>query len=400
MSRFIKRQNNLRKAQAKFEKASRRSKQFKIRFERSQNSRGRFRTRADIIREEKTFHGSNRGLAHKVFNLKNRIEGDVPSITKTINSFQPKTFKGKLFKKSAQAVNFTVHDTAQTTVDAVLASETIGLKSADAVKREIVNNLKQKYSREAVDDYHRGTLETLCIGADAVKGTHNHFKSKKQYKLEKAKFRLKKAEYDIFKEDTFKPKMRKNKADFKVKKAEYRQHRRDFRHSSQSNIQRAFLIKRKQDFKQSKREIKFDSKKLKSEKKFKRKELKNQLKIKKNSKTGFLIFKPASYTANRMKASTWQKAVNEDSDNDMLHALDSTKRRIAEPVIQKVSKPERLQRQQKKRDNLSDKEKKKKKRLNKQENRLKVKNRQSPKKRKKTKFKKSFSRNSRTSASC
>lgn len=213
----------------------------------------------------------------------------------------------------------------------------------------------------------------------------------KQYRLEKAKFRLKKAEYDVFKEDAFKSKIRKNKADFKVKKAEYRQHRRDFCHSSQSNIQRAFLIRRKQDFKQSKREIKFDSKKLKSEKKFKRTELKNQLKIKKNSKTGFLIFKPASYTANRMKASAWQKAVNEDSDNDMLHALDSTKRRITEPVIQKVSKPERLQRQQKKRNSLADKEKKKKKRLNKQENRLKAKNRQPPKKRKKTKFKKSFS---------
>ncbi len=391
MSRFIKRQNKLRKAQARFEKISHHSKQFKIRFERSQNGRGRFKTRSNIVREKKTFYGSNRGFAHKVFNLKHRFEGDKPSITKTINNFQPKNFKGKLFKKSAQAVNFAIHDTVKTAVDAVLTSETIGLKSADVVKREVVNKLKQKYFREAVDDYHRGTFETLRISADAVKGTHNHFKSKKQYKLEKAKFKLKKAEYSVFKNDTFKPKIQNNKADLKSSKAEFKQHKRNFRNSSQSNIQRAFLIRRKQDFKQSKREIKFDSKKLKSEKKFKRKELKNQRKIKRNSKTGFLILKPASYTANRMKASAWQKAVNEDSDNDMLHALDSAKRRIVEPVAQKTSKPERLQRQQKKRDSLSDKEKNKKKRLNKQENKLKTKNKQPPKKRKKSKFKKSFS---------
>ncbi len=391
MSRFIKRQNNLRKAQAKFEKVSKRSKQFKIRFERSQNSTGRFRTRTNIVREEKTFHGNNKGLAHKFFNLKYRFEGDKPSITKTINNFQPKTFKGKLLKKSAKATNFVIHDTAQTAADVTLAGETIGLKSADAVKREVVNNLKQKYSREAVDDYHRGTFKTLNIGVDAVKGTYNHFKFKKQYKLEKAKFKLKKAEYSVFKNDTFKPKMRKNKADFKSAELNFRGQKKAYKSGSKSNIQRAFLIRRKQDFKRTKSEVKFNNKKLKSEKKFKRKELKNQRKIKRNSKTGFLILKPAKYTVNRMKASAWQKAVNEDSDNDMLHALDSTKRRIAEPVIQKVSKPERLQRQQKKRDSLADKENNKKRHLNKQESKLETKNKQPPKKRKKSKLKKSFS---------
>lgn len=390
MSKFIQRQNNLRKAQARFDKVSKRSKQFRVKFERSPNRKGKFRTRALIVREEKTFHGNNRGIAHKFFNLKHRVTGDSPSITKTINSFQPKTVKGKTFKKSAQTVNFLVHDAERTAVDSVLASETIGLKSADVAGREIKNNLKQKYSREAIDDYHKGTFEALRIGADAVKGTHNHFKSKKQYKLEKAKFKLKKAEYAVFKEDTFKPKIQNSKADLKSSKAEFKQHKRNFRNSSQSNIQRAFRIRRKQDFKRTKSEVEFNCKKLKSEKKFKRKELKNQRKIAKNSKTGLLALKPATYTANRIKASAWQKTVNEDSDNDMLHALDSAKCRIVEPVTQKISKPERLQRQQKKRDSLSDKEKNNTKRLNKQENRLKEKNKNPPKKRKKTKHKKSF----------
>lgn len=106
--------------------------------------------------------------------------------------------------------------------------------------------------------------------------------------------------------------------------------------------------RRSQAFKQSKRELKFERKQLKTDKKFRVKELRNQRKISKNSSSGLLALKPAAYTAGRMKASAWQKAVNEDQDNDFLHAVDSAKRRVVEPVAQKVSKPQRLHRQEKK----------------------------------------------------
>ncbi len=345
MSKFIKRQNKLKKAQARFEKVSHRSKQFKVNFERRKNSSGKFKTRAKIIRAEKSYDG--KGLIHKTVNQKNRFTGDKPSVTKFIDSRQTKTFKGKLLKKSAQAVNFAVHDTTKTAVDVALASEKIGLKSAAIVKREITNNLKQKYTREAVDDYHRGTFFITRTAFDAVRGTQNHFKSKKQYKLEKAKFKLKKAKYSVFKNDTFKPKIQKNSADFKSAKLKFKGQKKAYKSSSKSNIQRAFFKRHKQDFRTFKRENKFSQKKLKSEKIFKRKELKNQRKIKRNSKIGFLILKPAKYTANRMKASAWQKAVNEDSNNDFLHVSDSAKRRIIEPVTQKISKLEKLHKVQK-----------------------------------------------------
>ena len=194
MSRLTRRQNNLQKAQARFEKVSRRRNQFQLSFERRQSENGRFRTHVHIRRGEKEYHGNNRGLLHKAVSVRFRIKGDTPSVTKAINSTHPSTFKGKALKKSAQAVNFAVHDTVKTAVDAGLAAETVGLKSADTASREIVNKARQKYTREAVDDYHRGTIAALRIGADAVKGTKRHFKLKKQYKLEKAKYRLKKAE--------------------------------------------------------------------------------------------------------------------------------------------------------------------------------------------------------------
>jgi len=208
MSRFIKRQNNLRKAQSKFKKVSRRSKHFKINFERRENSAGKFKTYVNIIRAEKSYSG--KGLIHKIVNQKSRFTGDKPSVTKFIDSRQPKTFKGKLLKKSVQIANFAVHDTTKTAVDVALASETVGLKSADVAVHEVKNKLKQKYTREAVDDYHRGTFFIGQTAFDAVRGTRNHFKSKKKYKLEKAKFKLKKAEYSVFKNDTFKPKFHKN----------------------------------------------------------------------------------------------------------------------------------------------------------------------------------------------
>ncbi|MCM1530476.1 MAG: hypothetical protein NC093_10845 [Alistipes sp.] len=151
-------ENNLRKAQARFDKVSRRSKQFQIEFVRSQNRNGKFKTKANIVRGEKQFHGNNRGLLHKAVNLKYRVKGDVPSVTRTINAWQPKSTKGRLLKKTAQISNFAIHDAAQTAVDVALAAETVKIKSSDFLRHEAHSKLKQKYTREAVDDYHKGVF--------------------------------------------------------------------------------------------------------------------------------------------------------------------------------------------------------------------------------------------------
>lgn len=202
---------------------------------------------------------------------------------------------------------------------------------------------------------------------DAVKGTRQHFKQKKQFKLEKAKHKLQKSEYRLFKAQSYKPKIFENKNDLKAAKEQYKA---KIVKGSKSRIRKGMNLRRKQAYKQSKCELRFERKQLKTEKKFKVKELHIQRKIRKNASPGLLVFKPAKYSAGRMKASAWQKAVNEDQDNDVLHAIDSAKRRVAEPVKDKVSKPQRLQRQQKKRDRLSDEKAKSNKKLNKQENKL------------------------------
>lgn len=376
-------ENNLRKAQARFDKVSRRTKQFQIDFRREQNSRDRFHTRAYIVRGEKTHHGG-RGIIHKVANAKYRITGDKPSITRTIKSWQPKTVRGKLFKAKARAINFAVHDVTQTAVDTALAAETVALKTSDTAQREVRQKLKQKYTREAVDDYHRGVFLMGRTAVDAVKGTHHHLKTKKQHKLEKAKFQLKKADNKLYKAKTQKPKMAATKAELKQAKAEYKA---KVKPAHGNKLRKAMNKRRLQAYKQTKRELKFEHKQVMTESKFRTKELRNQRKIAHLTDPGLLALKPVSYSAGRMKASAWQKAVNEDQDNDFVHAIDSAKRRVVEPAAQKVSKPQRLQKKEKQRDRLNDKKSKSNNRLNRQETRLKDKH-DNYKKRKKPKPKK------------
>lgn len=377
MSKLTRKENNLRKAQARFDRISNpprwkvishfRNTEFQLDYRREQNKNGKFRTHAYIVRDTKSYHGNNKGILHKAVNLKYRVKGDTPSFIRTINSLEPKTRKGKLLQKTVQGANFVVHDVGQTAVDTALAAETVGLKSADAAQREVRNKLRQKYTREAVDDYHKGIFFVGKTSLDAVKGTRQHFKQKKQFKLEKAKHKLQKSEYRLFKAQSYKPKIFENKNDLKAAKEQYKA---KIVKGSKSRIRKGMNLRRKQAYKQSKRELRFERKQLKTEKKFKVKELHIQRKIRKNASPGLLVFKPAKYSAGRMKASAWQKAVNEDQDNDVLHAIDSAKRRVAEPVKDKVSKPQRLQRQQKKRDRLSDEKAKSNKKLNKQENKL------------------------------
>lgn len=377
-------ENNLRKAQARYDKVSKRTKQFQIEYRRERNSRGRFHTHAHIVRGEKVQHGG-RGIIHRAVSLKYRIKGDVPSVTRTINSWNPKSKKGKIFKAAAVVTNFALHDLTKTAVDTALAAETVGIKTADIAQREVRQKLKQKYTREAVDDYHRGVFFMGRAAVDAVKGTHQHLKTKKQYKLEKAKFKLKDADNKLYKAKTHKPKMSATKADLKKAKTEYKAR---IVKDKGNKLRKAMNKRRLQAYKQTKRELNFERKQLKTEWKYRVKELKNQKKIKKLSNPGLLLLKPAKYTAGRMKASAWQKAVNEDQDNDFLHAIDSAKRRIAEPAVQKVSKPQRLQKQEKKRDSLNDKKSKSENKLKREDSRLKEKHDSYKKRKKKPKPKK------------
>ena len=363
----------------------RRNTQLQIKFQRVKTRSGKYRTIAKIERGERQYHGSNRGLLHKAVHLKYRVVGDRPSITKSLNSLQPKSVKGMAVRNTARIINFTAHDTLQTAVDVGLAAETAFIKAKDAAQRETIRYVQNKYRQNAVDDYHKGTLFMARLVIDAAKGTYQHFRLKKQHKVERFKFKEKKHDNLRFRKSS-KLKKRRNKLQRKINKAKYQKQKQGFKRVSRRSksyaVSKYKFKRRKQQYRQTAKEIKLQAKNLKTEKKNRSRELKVQRKISRNTKAGFLALKPIRYGADRMKSSAWQKAVYDDNDNDMLRAVDEVKRHVVDPAARKVSRQSRLQQQEKKRDKLKSKEGKSNTRLHRQEEKLKKKRSSKPKYRK------------------
>lgn len=277
--------HQLAKAEKKLRKYSRSQKQFQIQFVRKQRKIGKFKTTARIRRGEKSSRYTGHGLIHRTVNLKMRFTGDKPSITKSLDSLKPKTFRGKVLKRSAQLINRTAHIALHTAESSALGAETVALKTGNAVQRDVRYKLKQKYRQEAVDDMHRGTIATLVIAKDAVKGTRRHFKQKKQFKLEKARYRLQKAEYKLFKGEQYQPKLAKNRKELKAEKRKFRERKKSFKHFKKIQVSDSFTVavaahrfqRRKKQYKTNAKRIKTVSRKLKREKKFQKKTLRKQL---------------------------------------------------------------------------------------------------------------------------
>ena len=275
MSRFKVKKNELQKAHIRLEKVSRYRKQFQINFVRHKTKHGLFRTSVFVERGIREQH-SGKGILHKLNNLRFCIKGDRPSFTRTINSFEMQTTGGKFVKSSAKATNFIVHDVAQTALDAGLAGETLGIKTAETAGKEIRYYYQNKYMREAADDYHKGIFFAGRIAVDGIRGTRLHFKQKRQYKIENAKYKLRKAELKDFKKNRFKPQNKKNKAEFQKKKADFKERKQNYQRSEKSEIGKAMFRKRKQEFRHAKREFRNANKQLRAKKKFKTKDSKNQ----------------------------------------------------------------------------------------------------------------------------
>ena len=303
--------HQLAKAEKKLRKYSRSQKQFQIQFVRKQRKNGKFKTTARIRRGEKSSRYTGHGLIHRTVNLKTRFTGDKPSITKSLDSLKPKTFRGKVLKRSAQLVNRTAHTAWHTSESTALGAETVTLKTTKAAERNVRYKLKQKYRQEAVDDYHRGTIATLVIAKDAVHGARSHFKQKKQFRLEKTRYRLQKAEYKLFKGEQYRPKLAKNRKELKAEKRKFRERKKSFKHFKKIQVSDSFTVavaahrfqRQKKQYKTDAKRIKTVSRKLKREKKFQKKTLRKQWRIADLSRPAPLVLKPANYTGKRLAAS-------------------------------------------------------------------------------------------------
>ena len=394
MAKLSRTHHQLAKAEKKLRKYSKNQKQFQIQFVRQQRKNGKFKTIAYVGRGEKSNRYTGHGLIHRAVNLKTRVVGDKPSITKCLDSLKPKALIGKGFKRSAQLVNATAHTALHTAEGTALGAETVTLKTTQAVERNVRYKLKQKYRQEAIDDYHRGTIATLGITKDAVVGTRRHFKQKKQFKLKKARYKVKKAEYKLFKGEQYKPKLAKSRKKLKEVRLKFKKRKKSFKRFRKyrksadkftKKVNRGIYKKRRKQYRIEVKKFKALSKKLKKEKKFQAKALKKQWQIADLSRPAPIILKPASYTGKRLSASGWQKAVNSDEDNDFLSAVESVKRHGVDRTLNSMSPQKLKERNQKKKDRLEKKQGDTHQRLQKREDKLKSKGEQNKHRRKKSK---------------
>lgn len=376
--------HQLEKAEKKLRKYSRSQKQFQVQFVRKPNTDGKFKTTVHIRRGEKSSRYAGHGLIHKAVRFQTRFTGDKPSVTKSLDSLKPKTFRGKVLKRSAQLVNRTAHTAWHTAESTALGAETVTFKTTKAAERNVRYKLQQKYRQEAVDDYHRGTIATLVIAKDAVHGTRRHFKQKKQFKLEKARYRLQKAEYKLFKGEQYRPKLAKNRKELKAERRKFRERKKSFKRFRKIQSADPFTAKvavrrfqrRKKQYKTDAKKIRTTSRKLKKEKKFQKKTLRKQWRIADLSRPAPLLLKPANYTGKRLAASGWQKAVRADENNDFLSAVEAVKRHGVDKALEKMQPYRLKERNQKKKEKLEKKRSDTRQRLQKREDKLKSKSEQ------------------------
>ena len=376
--------HQLEKAEKKLRKYSRFQKQFQVQFVRKPNTDGKFKTTVHIRRGEKSSRYAGHGLIHKAVRFQTRFTGDKPSVTKSLDSLKPKTFRGKVLKRSAQLVNRTAHTAWHTAESTALGAETVTFKTTKAAERNVRYKLQQKYRQEAVDDYHRGTIATLVIAKDAVHGTRRHFKQKKQFKLEKTRYRLQKAEYKLFKGEQYRPKLAKNRKELKAERRKFRERKKSFKRFRKIQSADPFTAKvavrrfqrRKKQYKTDAKKIRTTSRKLKKEKKFQKKTLRKQWRIADLSRPAPLLLKPANYTGKRLAASGWQKAVRADENNDFLSAVEAVKRHGVDKALEKMQPYRLKERNQKKKEKLEKKRSDTRQRLQKREDKLKNKSEQ------------------------
>ena len=285
MAKLSRTHHQLAKAEKKLRKYRQKYKNsFRLQFVRQQRKNGKFKTIAYVGRGEKSNRYTGHGLIHRAVNLKTRVVGDKPSITKCLDSLKPKELIGKGFKRSAQLVNATAHTALHTAEGTVLGAETVTLKTTQAVERNVWYKLKQKYRQEAIDDYHRGTIATLGITKDTVVGTRRHFKQKKQFKLEKARYKVKKAEYKLFKGEQYKPKLAKSRKELKEVRLKFKKRKKSFKRFRKyrksadkftKKVNRGIYKKRRKQYRIEAKKFKTLSKKLKRKRSFRQRHSKN-----------------------------------------------------------------------------------------------------------------------------
>ena len=355
-----------------------RGTQLQFRLTRTKFSDGKYRRIVTLERGKRQYHNQN-GLLHSLYYERERIVGDKPSITKSLQGWKPASKRGKLVKGAAVASNYIVHEGTKGVVDVALGSETAAIETGKYAARSAADRFKQKYKSDASDDVHKGTFFVAKSAFDAGRGIHQHFRMKSQYKNEISSYKLKTQErkglqkkYSALKSDR-----KADKQELTRTRRQYKQQEKQDRKQAKKNGSKYTPGKKTlafkanyQNQKQKYRYAKGMTQIKKTELKIKTQQKHAQNRIRRLSAPSPLILKPAAYYGRQLRASAWQKAVSEDENNDFMQVVKFGKEHITDKVIQKNTPYHRLRKQEISRDKLIDKHAKQQSKLQLKENKL------------------------------
>lgn len=354
------------------------NEQFKLKFIRQQDENGKFKTKVSIIRDEKNYKLKNKGVLHRIVNQKSRFTGDVPSLKKGIDTafqkWKPKTIKGKTAKLTLKSSEFLLEKTINTSLKAGLTVESGITKVSDIAKDKGKKKLQegwQKYKREANDDVNKAVIEVSKVSFDGIKGIRNHFVQKNQHKLYKARYRLKK--YSMLEsKDSNKKELKQKKRDIKADKTQKKIYKIKFKSEklNSNNVKHKKYRLKKLKTKNNIKLKKNNMKQIKNKAKFNKKDLKNMKRLTSLSKPTLLVLRPEKYAVKNITASSYQKAINSDPDNDFIKAADMLKKEVTDRALERFKPSKRRELAEKKKKKLREKENQENIRLRKQESKL------------------------------
>lgn len=280
------------------------AKEFHIDVTRVQKSNGKFHRVANITRQER-LGGRPEGLIHKAVNFAGNVNGDLPSLTKYINNFQPQTFKGQAGKLTAKAALFTTKKNGSVIVKSAMAAETLAIGGAKAAGRKALSEAEWRVKTSG--DAGKGALlaakftaHTLSAGGGLGKVPLKTVQNFKKFKSLNNEFKLKKKQYKSFKKGDYKLKIEKSKTSLEIAKLK----------KDKKAVKRLKLNKKSlnNQIKIQKAQLKASHKQVKNARK-----LSNPIRL-----TGGVVVNEAKKLSWQMQASVHQKLVHSDDKNDLV----------------------------------------------------------------------------------
>lgn len=164
-------------------------KEFHIKFERVQNTNGKFVTKASLRRVNAPVY-KQPGIIHSFSRIGRRFEGDTPniSLTNRISSFQPTSKAGKVAKGVMTGTDKARRGVLSGAKKIALSTETIALTTANVAGNKLIQNLRNNLDGIDTGKAALSTITTLNAMNNARKIVIQHHLLKANYKIQKESF--------------------------------------------------------------------------------------------------------------------------------------------------------------------------------------------------------------------